>query len=617
MIFQGLRSLERRLSVGTKINILLALSIFISSLALTYLSYQSGISALESQLRLLGVRSAKELATRSAPYLSKGDTWELFKSVQEMTEARNEQTIFFSSIEYAAILDTNDRIVAHSEPGRFPLLTQFDLRGTLIAQTDSEVSIWSEIKPGEEEVYHFATPVTMGREKTGWAVIGISEKWLMEKIRESRKKMLFLSLAMASFATIIGYYISKRLLRPLKTLSDKISELPELADAARSPSPKMKDEITRFMEFYDAILVRYGHINRELTIEKEKLNNILNGIHAGMIVVDKEMNVTWQNKIHNIWFGESLGHHCFDETAKSTCPNCPVKESFATERIVTCESRRKLTGGGDRTFSIVAAPLHDSENRVIGALELSLDITHQVALKEDLKRKERLALMGQMAAGMAHEIRNPLNALITAMQIVAQDSGKVTAEQSGRLLSIINKETARLNATLNDFLSFAQSRNPRKTQCDLNMLLSETIELLKHQRKDGQPLEIVSEFNASLPGAPLDHDMMRQIMWNLLMNGIQSMPGGGVIKVATGTMNGHVYFSVKDTGAGMTVEEMENCFIPFYTRKSGGLGLGMAIVRRIVDQHNGAITMTSDPGKGSEFCIALPISHEPAGQRRG
>lgn len=613
MIFQGLRTLERRLSVGTKINILLALSIFISSLALTYLSYQSGISALESQLRLLGVRSAKELATRSAPYLSKGDTWELFKSVQEMTETRNEQTIFFSSIEYAAILDTNDRVAAHSEPGKFPLLTQFDLHGSLIAQTESEVSIWSEIKPGEEEVYHFAAPVTMGREKTGWAVIGISEKWLMEKIRESRKKMLFLSLAMASFATIIGYYISKRLLRPLKTLSDKISKLPELADAARFPSPEMKDEITRFMEFYDAILGRYGHINRELTIEKEKLNNILNGIHAGMIVVDKEMNVTWQNKIHNIWFGESLGHHCFDETAKSTCPNCPVKESFATERIVTCESRRKLTGGGAKTFSIVAAPLHDAENRVIGALELSLDITHQVALKEDLKRKERLALMGQMAAGMAHEIRNPLNALITAMQIVAQDSGKVTAEQSGRLLSIINKETARLNATLNDFLSFAQSRNPRKTQCDLNMLLGETIELLKHQRKDGQPLEIVSEFNTSLPGAPLDHDMMRQIMWNLLMNGIQSMPTGGVIKVATGTMNGHVYFSVKDTGTGMTVEEMENCFIPFYTRKSGGLGLGMAIVRRIVDQHNGAITMTSDPGKGSEFCIALPISHERAG----
>jgi len=610
MIFHGLRSLEKRLSVGTKINILLAMSIFISSLALTYLSYQSGISALESQLRLLGVKSAKELATRSAPYLSKGDTWELFKSVQEMTETRNEQTIFFSSIEYAAILDANDRVAAHSEPGKFPLLTQFDLHGTLIAQTDSEVSVWSEIKPGEEEVYHFTAPVTMGREKIGWAVIGISEKWLMEKIRESREKMLFLSLAMASAATIIGYYISRRLLRPLKTLSDKISELPELVGATRSPFPEMKDEITRFMEFYDAILGRYGHIYRELTVEKEKLNNILNGIHAGMIVVDRKMNVTWQNKIHNIWFGESIGRHCFDETGKSTCLNCPVEESFATERIVTCESGRKLAGGGDRAFSIVAAPLHDAENRVIGALELSLDITHQVALKEDLKRKERLALMGQMAAGMAHEIRNPLNALITAMQIVAQDSGKVTAEQSGRLLSIINKETARLNATLNDFLSFAQSKSPRKMLCDLNILLSETVELLKHHRKDGQPLEIVSEFDTSLPGAPLDHDMMRQIMWNLLMNAIQSMPGGGMIKVATGTMDGHVYFRVKDTGTGMTVEEMENLFIPFYTKKSGGLGLGMAIVRRIVDQHNGAITMTSDAGKGSEFCIALPVSHE-------
>jgi signal transduction histidine kinase len=612
MIFQSLKSLEKRLSVGTKINILMALSIFISSLALTYFSYQSGISALESQLRLLGVRSAKELATRSAPHLSKGDTWELFKSVQDMTETRNEQTIFFSSIEYAAILDANDRVAAHSDPGKFPLLTQFDLHGTLIAQTESEVSVWSEIKPGEEEMYHFAAPVTMGREKIGWAMIGISEKWLMEKTRESRAKMLLISLAMASTATIIGYYISRRLLRPLKTLSDKISTLPGLTqDIERSTSPGMKDEITVFMEFYDAILGRYGHINRELTTEKEKLNNILNGIHAGMIVVDREMNVTWQNRIHNIWFGESLGHHCFDETAKSTCPNCPVKESFATERIVTCESRKKVAGGGDKTFSIMAAPLHDAENRVIGALELSLDITHQVALKEDLKRKERLALMGQMAAGMAHEIRNPLNALITAMQIVAQDSGKVTAEQSGRLLSIINKETARLNATLNDFLSFAQSKSPRKTQCDLNMLLTETIELLKHQRKDSQPLEIAAELNTPLPGAPLDHDMMRQIMWNLLMNGIQSMPNGGVIKVATGTMNGHVYFSVKDTGTGMTAEEMENCFIPFYTRKSGGLGLGMAIVRRIVDQHNGAITMTSDPGKGSEFCVAFPMSHKP------
>jgi signal transduction histidine kinase len=611
MIFQSLKSLEKRLSVGSKINILLALSVFISSLALTFYSYQNGISSLESQLRLLGVRSAKELATRSAPYLSKGDTWELFKAVQDVAETKSEQTIFFSSIEYAAILDANDRVAAHSEPGKFPLLTQFDLHGTLIAQTDSEVSVWSEIKPGEEEVYHFTAPVTMGREKIGWAVIGISEKWLMEKIRESREKMLFLSLAMASAATIIGYYISRRLLRPLKTLSDKISELPELTqDIVWPASPGMKDEIARFMEFYDTILDRYAHINRELTIEKEKLDNILDGIHAGMIVVDREMNVIWQNKIHNIWFGESLGHRCFDESGKSTCPNCPVKESFATGQIVTCESKKRVIGGGDRAFSIVAAPLHDTENRVIGALELSLDITLQVALKEDLKRKEQLALMGQMAAGMAHEIRNPLNALITAMQIVAQDSGKVTAEQSGRLLSIINKETARLDTTLNDFLSFAQSKSPRKTRCDLNMLLTETIELLKHQRKEGQPLEIVSELNASLPGAHLDHDMMRQIMWNLLMNGVQSMPGGGVIKVATGAMNGSVFFSVKDEGSGMTAEEMENLFIPFYTRKSGGLGLGMAIVRRIVDQHNGAITITSGPGNGSEFCITFPVSHE-------
>lgn len=610
MIFQGLRALERRLSVGTKINILLAMSIFVSSLALTYFSYQSWISALESQLRLLGVRSAKDLATRSAPYLSKGDTWELFKSVQDMTEMKNEQAIFFSSIEYAAILDSNDRVAAHSDPGKFPLLTQFNLHGTLIAQTESEVSVWRQAKPGEEEMYHFSAPVTMGQEKIGWAVIGISEKWLMEKIRESRAKMLFISLAMASAATIIGYYISRRLLRPLKTLSDKISALPELGDTARSPSPEMKDEITLFMEFYDAILVRYGHINRELTIEKEKLDSILNGIHAGMIVVDRDMNVNWQNKIHNVWFGESLGHRCFDESGKSTCPNCPVKESFSTGQIVTCESKKVVISGEEKAFSIVAAPLHDAENRVIGALELSLDITHQVTLKEDLKRKEQLALMGQVAAGMAHEIRNPLNALITAMQIVAQDSGKVTAEQSGRLLSIINKETTRLNTTLNDFLSFAQSKRPRKMLCDLNILLTETIELLKHQRKDRQPLEIVSEFNTSLPGALLDHDMMRQIMWNLLMNGIQSMPGGGAIKVATGAMNGSVFFSVKDAGVGMTAEEKENCFIPFYTKKSGGLGLGMAIVRRIVDQHNGSITMTSELGKGSEFCIAFPVSHK-------
>lgn len=611
MIFQSLRSLEKRLSVGTKINVLLALSIFFSSIALTYISYQSGISALESQLRLLGVRSAKELAIRSAPYLSKGDTWELFKSVKDMTETKNEQTIFFSSIEYAAILDTNDRVAAHSVPGKFPLLSKFDMHGVLIAQTESGVSVWSESRANEEEIYHFSAPVTMGQEKIGWAVIGISEKWLMERIRESRKKMLFISLAMATAATIIGYYISKRLLRPLKILSDKISGLPGLThEIKRSSSPEMKDEITLFMEFYDAILVRYGQINRELTIEKEKLNSILNGIHAGMIVVDKDLNVTWQNKIHNLWFGESLGYHCFGESSRSTCPNCPVKESFATERIVTCETRKNILGGGEKAFSIVAAPLHDAENRVIGALELSLDITHQVTLKEDLKRKEQLAMMGQVAAGMAHEIRNPLNALITAMQIVAQDSGKVTPEQSGRLLSIINKETARLNTTLNNFLGFAQSKSPRKMLCDLNTLLAETIELLKHQRKDGYPFEILSEFDAFLPAAFLDHDMMRQIIWNLLMNGLQSMPGGGVIKVTTGTMNGHVYFSVKDTGTGMTAEEMENCFIPFYTRKSGGLGLGMAIVKKIVDQHSGAILVKSEYGKGSEFCISFPVSHE-------
>jgi len=242
-------------------------------------------------------------------------------------------------------------------------------------------------------------------------------------------------------------------------------------------------------------------------------------------------------------------------------------------------------------------------------------------LYQQMKERDRLAALGEMAAGLAHEIRNPLAAIQGAIQLLMPASpgppAAGTADGPSEFLEIIRDEVKRLNGVVSQFLDYARPLRASLAPGDLNEILQKTALLLHADVPPTVQLEV--ELGPGLPRVACDAEQLRQVFLNLAINAVQAMPAGGTLRIATRLArdevalwrdtprrNDVVEVHFADTGPGIPEEARDHVFVPFYTTKEKGTGLGLAICQRIVKSHGGSIRVLTAPGGGAEFVIALP-----------
>lgn len=225
-----------------------------------------------------------------------------------------------------------------------------------------------------------------------------------------------------------------------------------------------------------------------------------------------------------------------------------------------------------------------------------------------LVRSERLASIGEFAAGLAHEIRNPLGSVVTAVNLLS--FGNVSAQEEAALKGVVKKETERLNRILGDFLIFARPLPPKMAHADLNEILKETLEMAKRNDLFSGDISVNLDLDEEMKPLKLDPDQMRQVFWNIYINSIHAMKDGGNLTLVSRVTDDRAVVSVIDTGHGMEEEDMEKIFEPFYTTKEDGTGLGLAIVSRIIEAHGGRISVESRVGEGTTFMIEIPAVRE-------
>ena len=231
-----------------------------------------------------------------------------------------------------------------------------------------------------------------------------------------------------------------------------------------------------------------------------------------------------------------------------------------------------------------------------------------------MRRKEWLASLGEMSAGMAHEIRNPLGALAGAMQMLRKDLHADDTNQ--RLMDIAVREATRLDTIITEFLQYARPPALNLAEYDLNKVLAETLDLVHHEARSRTDITLTAvPCPGSLP-AQVDQDQMKQAFWNLAVNAFDAMPKGGQLTIATecrkvdvaGRKAEVVEISFQDTGEGIPKSNLDKIFLPFFTTKKRGSGLGLAAVHRIIDLHGGWIKVDSQEGDGTRFGVCLPRS---------
>jgi two-component system sensor histidine kinase PilS (NtrC family) len=250
-----------------------------------------------------------------------------------------------------------------------------------------------------------------------------------------------------------------------------------------------------------------------------------------------------------------------------------------------------------------------------GHLLVFQDLTEIKRLEEEVQTKEKLAAVGEMAAHLAHEIRNPLGSISGSAQVLMIEAN-ISPEQE-RLLSIIHKECKRLSDSLSQFLVQVRPVPRSRGPVDLASVISEGVTLLRNGPEVG-PLHTV-EFDP-LPGPQIclgDRDQLLQVFWNLARNGLEAMPEGGTLTIELTASAGEIVLSIRDQGRGMSREEKRRMFEPFHSRTPAGTGLGLAIVYRIVREHSGDIAVETTPHEGTVVIVRLPLmSMEPIARAR-
>ena len=231
------------------------------------------------------------------------------------------------------------------------------------------------------------------------------------------------------------------------------------------------------------------------------------------------------------------------------------------------------------------------------------DMAEVKGLQAEVRRSESLAALGRLVAGMAHEIRNPLNSIRGFSQHLQARFSPDTQERNA--LDVIVREVDRLNRVITELLEFSRPRDPRMDKIDINDVVRNTLALVEREASN-QGVTCETDLAVSSVDLKGDMDTLRQLLLNLVLNALQAMPDGGILTVSTLSELGKVSLSVSDTGWGMPEEDLDQIFEPFFTRRDEGTGLGLSIVHRIVQDHGGEIRVESSPGNGSVFTVKFP-----------
>ena len=363
----------------------------------------------------------------------------------------------------------------------------------------------------------------------------------------------------------------------------------------------LSEKLQRTFEELDA--------NRHNLAELRALNqNVVQSIPSGLITLSPSGLVTFANPAATYILRRDahdlIGSHISELGFFTESEWRAVHEGMGAAPVMRWEKDDFHAGDEPHTLGWAVTPLHTLDGIASGYTLIFQDLTDMKRLESEVRLKDRMAAVGELSAGIAHEIRNPLAAIAGSVQVLKKSEALTPQEQ--RLMSIILRESERLNKSIADFLRFVKPQEKRPAEFDIAASLSETLDLLANSA------ELSSEHRIERQIAPPsytivgDGDQIRQVFWNIARNAVQAMPRGGRLRVQTEVADGAYNIVFADSGRGMSDSDQRRLFQPFRTNFPTGTGLGMAISYRIVQEHGGRIDVRSREGSGTMITVSLP-----------
>ena len=358
--------------------------------------------------------------------------------------------------------------------------------------------------------------------------------------------------------------------------------------------------------------LRQKHLEQAIIESKKRLMAVFDGIMSPLAITDLDHNIIMVNKATASLFGDKiprlLGRKCYEAFRQESepCPNCPVSETIRTSKPSHRLSTNPIV---NRTLEEYTYPIFDASGNLSLIINYGIDVTDKIKMERQLVQADKMASLGTLAAGIAHEIRNPMATVNLNTQILLRDLD--VGEEHQVYMLDIQKEVKKIERIISEILEFSKPRPAHLVENNINEVVLSVHELTRVQlRRD----DLRVHFNLAdhLPAVLIDPAQISQVVINLVINAMQAMPDGGDLTVTTQTdsTTRRVELLVGDTGLGISNENLSKIFDPFFTNKPEGTGLGLAIARQILDKNQAAIRVSSKEGQGTVFRILFKTVEE-------
>ncbi len=543
-----------------------------------------------------------------------------------------------ADVVYALVLDADGKVTAHS---RHPERVGNPLDGAVHARAAAtlEPLVQETVSSRGKSIYDFAVPVQVDGRKWGTIRVGLSKQRMDAEIRKTRLELGALALVTLLLGGGAAALMARRIAGPMQQLAEGAAAISR-GELAQRIEVATSDEIGRLADAFNHMAVELAQRRRaleeahhelqrqfiELADLKGYTDNILGSLANGIVTVDLDGRIVTVNPaaelLTGFFRGEVTGRYCSEAFANTPELSDILMETLASRAPitgVTLTLRRRNGSAVPIEFS--TAPLKGGEGKDLGVIGLFRDLTLVRRLESDLRRSDRLAALGTLAAGLAHEIKNPLTSLVTFSRHLERKFNDAHFRE--KFQNVVPRELERINAIVERLLELARPARMSLSLVRLPALLDSVVELYANQIETSQ-IEVAREYARDVPPIQADQEGVYRVVVNLVANALEAMPGGGRLTLRTGWSESgdaltwrrrgsdrHVRIEVEDTGDGIAPSESDRVFNPFYTTKAGGTGIGLALAHKIVEDHGGTIHFRSDRGRGTAFTVVLPLIAQP------
>jgi two-component system sensor histidine kinase AtoS len=534
-------------------------------------------------------------------------------------EQNAEKVALEDDIVYVILHDKENKVAAytqHDEKQGMILTDEVSRKALLAKEPLIQSTLFGEKKV---RLLDISIPVYIkeSEEKWGTIRIGLSLEKMYEQIRKTRINLLLLGLFAILLGTLGSIFFARRITRPISkmvgtTISAARGDLDQVIDI------RTGDEIEELGRNFNYMIQQIRlHRNelenrlREITSLKAYNDNILSSMTNGLITIDLEKKIVTVNEMAERILErgrEGIVGLSLEKIFDDRHPLYQIlTETLLNEKgIFHSELELKRE---EETLWLMASTslLTNGEKRKIGALVIFQDITEIKALEEKLRQADRLAALGTLSAGLAHEIKNPLSAIKTFVQLLPKKVENPSFIE--KFNTTVPREIDRINQLVEDLLELTRQRKRPFVSLDLNHLIFQIIDLHGEEMARRQ-IAFEDHLNRTIPPIQGDSESLYHAFSNLVINAIQAMPNGGLLWISSDQETSKsrvVKITFRDTGIGMDGTTAKNLFNPFFTTKDKGVGLGMALTHKIIEEHRGTIEVTSEKGKGSSFILRFPV----------